>query len=176
MSFEPSRTPEQYRVPARTYYHQHNYAKFHFDLGVAGSCKTVEFANYRYITDDKREQDQLQFVADIPGTFIYTLPDNEIATQMERERQQEFNRAVHQTAAAAAADSNRQFDPNAPIVPVNSATPHGMAVVGVQHSLSGSVASNPMTVKPVVQSAAPSAVDAARENLMKTVAAAKTVS
>ena len=52
-------TPEEFRAPARVYWHRHNYAKFHFDLAPWKlGVKSIAFANFRYITDDKREQDQ----------------------------------------------------------------------------------------------------------------------
>lgn len=174
-----SRTPENQKVDAKIYYHHHNYAKFHFDLG-ASNVKTVAFANYMYITDDKREQDQLDLVADAPGTFIYTLKDSDVAAAMMQERAQEAARAVLQTAVASAAAHNQQFDPNAPIIPITTPTvtvmpvqpaavqvqqvPQGVAVVGVQNSFSGTQATEAVNAQLTTaksQTAPPTAADAA---------------
>lgn len=115
---EASRTPSEFLVAAKVYFHHFNYAKFHIDLG-GSRVKSVSFANKRYITDDKREQDQLDLIADIPGTFIYTLPDSEIDAAIREELRRELVKDVMQTAVATAAVQNQQFDPNAPIIPVN---------------------------------------------------------
>jgi hypothetical protein len=169
-----SRTPEQFKVEPKIYFHHHNYAKFHFDLN--GGVKSVSFANYRYITDDKREQDQLDLVADAPGTFVYTLPGSDSARAIQQELAQEAQKDVLRAAAAHAASHNQMFDPNAPIVPVTvqhvTQTP-GMtvagvhtsnAVVGLANSLSGTQATDPVGAQPTQpsqQSKAPSAADEA---------------
>lgn len=153
-----SRTPEQYRVDPKVYYHHHNYARFHFDLG-GSNVKSVSFANQVYVTDDKREQDQLDLVADAPGSFIYTQRGSAAEQELLAFLSQESATAIMRTAQAQAAVSNQQFDPNTPILPVQinpvSATPHlhltpvvqpqvpqqgGTAVVGMQNSLSGTAA------------------------------------
>lgn len=155
---EQSRTPKEHRVDAKVYFHRHNYAKFHFDLGVSGSTKTIAFANYRYITDDKREQDQLDIVADAPGTMIYTMADSDVNAALEQELRGELQKDVIRTAQAQAASHGQQFDPNQPIVPVHSQpltpttvqvrpvtpgaqqAPQGVAVTGMQNTFSGTQA------------------------------------
>jgi hypothetical protein len=183
-----SRTPEQYKAPVRVYFHHHNYAKFHFDLG-GSNVKTVAFANYRYITDDKREQDQLDLVADAPGTFIYTMPESDVARAMAQELQQEATKDVLRTAAAHAATNNQMFDPNSPIVPVNVQHVHqtpglsvsqvpqtGVGVVGLASSLSGTQATEPVHAQATTsaqQTKAPSAADEAAARLATMTAQAK---
>lgn len=169
-----ARTPEQFKVESRIYFHHHNYAKFHFDLG-GSNVKTVPFANHRYITDDKREQDQLDLVADVPGTFIYTLADSDVARAMAQELQKEQVGDVLRTAAASAAVHNQQFDPNAPIVPVNvqHVQPTGMtvaavsqqAIVGLQNSMSGTSAVDIARATQQAKVAAPDAVAEAKARL-----------
>lgn len=174
-----SRTRPENKVEPKVYFHRHNYAKFHFDFGTAGSAKTVAFANYRYITDDKREQDQLDFVADLPGTMIYTMADSEVNAALEQELKQELAKSVAQTAQAQAASHGQQFDPNQPIVPVHSQAPQqtsvqvrpvtpgaqqapqGVAVVGMANTFSGTQATEqvngsaiPVEASPTVQSEA----------------------
>lgn len=164
MNFQPAKTPDEFKVPAKTYFHQHNYAKFHFNLGVPGSCKTVEFANYKYITDDRREQEQLFFVADVPGTMIYTIKDSEIAHAIAHEQQQEAHGQIQKAAQAQAAVSGQHFDPSAPITPINN---QASAIVGMQNSFSSAQATTQVQVTPLHQSAAPSAVELARAKLME---------
>lgn len=170
---EQSRTPEQFKVGPKVYFHRHNYAKFHFDLGQQGAVKTVAFANYRYITDDKREQDQLDMVADAPGTMIYTISDSEVNAALEQELAQELHKDVMRAAQAQAAAHGQAFDPNQPIIPVNGgvqarpvvSTPvvakplgaQGTAVVGMQNSLSGTQATEPVNVTTPAQAASPTA-------------------
>lgn len=190
---EQSRTPSQYKVEPKIYFHRHNYAKFHFDLGQQGSVKTVAFANYRYITDDKREQDQLDMVADAPGTMIYTISDSEVNAAFEQELQQELGKDVLRAAQARAAVHGQAFDPNAPIVPVNGdlqvrhqqptqvtvkpVVPNlgnqGQAVVGMQNSMSGTQAVEGVQGGEVAKTAAPSAADLAAESLRAMTEAAK---
>lgn len=178
-----ARTPVDQIVDAKMYFHQHNYAKFHFDLG-GSRVKTIQFANYRYITDDKREQDQLDLVADCPGTFIYTIPGSDVAAAMVQELAAEANKSIMQTAQAASAVNNQVFDPNAPIIPVNvqtvtqtpgltvgiapnigkNAQGQGVAVTGLQNSLSGTQPTDGVEGKmttPQTQTSAPSAADEA---------------
>lgn len=175
-----ARTPDAFKAPPKVYFHHHNYAKFHFDLG-GSHVKTVAFANHRYITDDRREQDQLDMVADTPGTFIYTLPDSEVARAMAQELAQESAKSIMQTAAASAAVNNQVFDPNAPIVPVTVThvqqspgmhvqhVPQGGAVVGLANSLSGTQATEPLTATQMTdksqQTSAPDAAKLATERL-----------
>lgn len=167
-------TPAEFKVEPRVYYHTHNYARFHIDLG-PGRTKTVTFANYRHITDDKREQDQLDLVADQPGTFIYTIPDSDVARAMQEELAREQQQDVLKTAQAAAAVSGQQFDARTPIVPVvhNMAGPQGVAVVGMQNSLSGSIATPGLVTAPEQQVAAPNAQTAALDRLNAMTADAK---
>lgn len=175
-----SRTPESQKVAAKMYFHQFNYAKFHFDLG-GSNCKSVQFANYRYITDDKREQDQLDLVADAPGTYIYTIPDSDVAHALAQEANQESARSIMQAAAAAAAVNGHMFDPNVPIIPVNVQPVHQtpnmqvaivpqqlQTTVGIQHSLSGTAGIEPVGANPTSaasQTRAPSAADEAMARL-----------
>lgn len=112
-------TPDEFKTTPKIYFHQHNGAKFHVDLGKSRT-QTVMFANYRLVTDDKRVQEQLDLVADQPGTFIYTLPNNEAAHYIEQELQRELQQSVMQTAAARSGERGEMFDPNAPIVPVQT--------------------------------------------------------
>lgn len=166
---QTARTPEQFKVPPKIYFHHFNYAKFHFDCG-GSSAKSISFANYRYITDDKREQDQLDLVADVPGTYIYTIPDSEISAALKQELNQELAKDVYKTAIAQAQVNNVQFDPNAPIVPVQvqhvTPTPVNIApaVVGMANSLSGVQATNPLNpaqTQAKDQTSAPTAADEA---------------
>lgn len=153
---ESSRTPAEFKVDAKVYFHHHNYAKFHFDLG-GSRVKSAAFANYRYITDDKREQDQLDLVADVPGSFIYTVPDSDVAALMQAEQAQELKNTLLQTAVAVAQTNNQQFDPNAQTVPVQvqnvTATPlqampvHQPAGTGLQHTMSGTQAIDPIAAR-----------------------------
>lgn len=170
-----SRTPEQYKVDAKIYFHHHNYAKFHFDMG-GSNVKTVAFANHRYITDDKREQDQLNLVADVPGTFIYTIPDSDVRYAAMKEMTQESAQMVMKAAQARVESSNQPFDGRVPIVPINvqqvQHTPvqvqpltQGQAVVGLQHSFSGTAATEELTAKEVQQTAPPNAAEEARARL-----------
>jgi hypothetical protein len=122
-------TPEQYRTEPKVYFHQHNGAKFHVDLG-KGNVMTVMFANYKLVTDDKRVQEQLDLVADQQGTFIYTLPQSEAAQILEREREEELRKAVLATAQARAGQLGQQFDPSAPIIPVAMQNPVVPQVMG----------------------------------------------
>jgi len=168
-------TPEEFKREPRSYYHTHNYAKFHFDLG-GSRVKTISFANYRYVTDDKREQDQLDLVADQPGTFIYTVPENDVARQLQMELAAEQRRDVMKAAQAASAVSGQAFDPNTPVVTVAGNQPAGLAVVGMQNSLSGSQAVEGITSNMTVastQSARPSAAQLAKERLEQLTAEAK---
>jgi hypothetical protein len=171
---DAARTPSQHKVDPKVYFHHFNYAKFHFDLG-GSAVKSVSFANHRYITDDKREQDQLDMVADVPGTFIYTLPESEVDAAIQRELQQELANSVMQTARAHAAVHGQQFDPNTPIMPVQvqhvQPTPvqvapasGGRAVVGMQSSMSGTTAVDPIAAnltQAAEQMKAPSSADEA---------------
>jgi hypothetical protein len=134
---EQSRTPAEFLVPPKIYFHHHNYAKFHVDLG-GSRVKSLAFANYRLITDDKREQDQLDLVADVPGSFIYTMADSDVDAVIRQELAQEMHKDVMRTALAQSQVNGQQFDPNAPIIPVQ-----------VQH-----VQSTPMQVRPVQQTPA----------------------
>lgn len=186
---EASRTPADHQVPTKAYYHHHNYAKFHFDLG-GSRVKTVAFAQHCYITDDKREQDQLDLVADYPGTFIYTVKDGEVAAAMQQERMVEAAKTILATAAANASVHNQMFDPNTPIVPVrvqdNQQTPglqvtpvprqqspahvqgQGVAVVGLGNSFSGTQAVDPVSAEFTSASnqvRAPNAADVASANI-----------
>ncbi len=185
---EQARTPENFKVEPRVYFHRHNYAKFHFDLGIPGATKTVAFANYRYITDDKREQDQLDMVADVPGTMVYTLKDSEVNAALEQELKQEQRNSVVAAAQAQAAAHGQNFDPNVPIVPVNvqhigqspgimvnpmQQAPQGVAVVGMQNSLSGTQATGDMSLNPVIQTASPDAAAEALARLQMLTNAAK---
>jgi hypothetical protein len=179
-----ARTPEQYKVEPRMYFHQFNYAKFHVDLG-GSHVKSIQFANYRYITDDKREQDQLELVADVPGTFIYTVADSDVAAAMKQELQQENVRSIMQAAAASAAANHLPFDPSAPIIPVNvqhvtatqvSVAPVSGGFVGVQNSLSGTVPTETGNVPFTTaneQTRAPNAADEAVARLNAMASAAK---
>jgi hypothetical protein len=154
-----SRTPDEFKVAEKTYYHQNNYARFHFSLG-ASSVKSVEFANHRYITDDKREQSQLDAVADNPGTFIYTRTDSPAAQRMANELATEKQKALQATAAARAADSGVQNDPNAPIV---AAVIGGTAsMLNPQNTFSGTTA----TVEVKVPEDNPAAAALAKLNAM----------
>lgn len=133
---EQMRTPEEFKRPPRVYYHHHNGANFVFDLG-GGKVKAVKFINHKYITDDKREMDQLDMVADFPGTFIYTKGDTDAAHIMEQEAEEERNKAINQAAMASSADKGQQFDTRVPIIPVQiagSQQPHGLTVVGGQQA------------------------------------------
>ncbi len=164
---QQSRTPKQHQVPAKVYFHRHNYAKFHFDMGTPGNTKSAAFANYRYITDDKREQDQLDLVADAPGTMIYTMADSDVNAALEIELQQEMAKSVKTAAQAHAAVHGQQFDPNAPIVPMRSepiqptavrvtpVAPQGHAVKGMQNSLSGTQATEGIAHLDIVQTKSP---------------------
>lgn len=144
-----AKTPDQFRVDVKIYYHTHNGAKFHFDLG-PGNVKTVAFINYKYVTDDKREIDQLELVADKPGTFVYTMPDSDVAHIMQLELAEEAKRDIMKTAAAKAGDSNQNFDPNVPVVPVAQHVPMQVQMTqhyippntGMQNSLGGTVAAD----------------------------------
>jgi hypothetical protein len=167
---EQSRTPSEYLVEPKIYFHHHNYAKFHIDLG-ASRVKTIGFANHKYITDDKREQDQLDMVADMPGTFIYTLPDNDAKHAIEQELQAQLYSSIQQTAQARALSQNQMYDPNVPVIPVNVQHVQGtpMSVypvggnVGMQSSVSGTQAVTPLTAKqtrPQEQTLAPAATAA----------------
>jgi hypothetical protein len=168
------------------YFHHHNYAKFHVDLG-GSRVKSVSFANYRYITDDKREQDQLDLVADIPGSFIYTMANSDVDAMLRQELQQIGQQGVMQTAQAASAAAGQQFDPNTPIVPVMvqhvqatqmhtqpvgqrvAPAPSGGAVVGLQTTFSGSQATDGLSAAVATteanQTRPPSAADAAAARL-----------
>lgn len=112
-----AKTPEEFRVEAKFYYHQHNHAMFHFDLG-GSKVKSVAFVNNLYITDDKREQDQLDAIADVPGSFIYTSPNNQQEQEFRTWIEQYRNDAVVAAAQARSAVAGQQFDPRVPIVPV----------------------------------------------------------
>lgn len=190
-------TPDSHKVAPRVYFHRHNYAKFIFDLG-GSAVKSVAFANFRYITDDKREQDQLDLVADVPGTFIYTISDSEVARAMEQELQNEATREIVRTAAASASVHNQQFDPNSPIVPVMgaqvtvqhmrptpglqvvpSSQPQQHAVVGIQSSFSGTQATEALSAvatTPGSQTQSPSSTDEAVARLNALVSQAKSPS
>jgi len=124
-----AKTPEEFQRPLKAYFHVHNYARFHFDIGPS-RVKTIQFANYKYVTDDSREQDQLNLVADVPGTFIYTTNDSEVLHQLQEELDKEAKAEIFKVAAASSADRGQQFDPNTPIVPVH--VQHGNAPVGLQ--------------------------------------------
>ncbi len=172
---DSARTPAEHQVPNKTYYNRHNYAKFHFDMG-GSAVKTISFANYRYITGDKREQDQLDLVADMPGTMIYTIPNSDVDAALNQELNQALVGDVMKTAAAAAAASGQQFDPNAPIVPVrvNHVQPQqGVAVRGTQNSFSGTQAVESIEGKQVPVTAAPDAAQIALERLNAMTAQAK---
>lgn len=112
-------TPKEFVAPPKVYFCQHNGAKFHVDLGKS-NVMTLQFTNYKLVTDDIRAQEQLDLIADNPGTFIYTIPHNEAAQIIEREAQEELAKAVLSTAAARVGDAGQQFDPNVPIVPVQT--------------------------------------------------------
>lgn len=184
---EQARTPENFKVEPKVYFHRHNYAKFHFDLGIPGSTKTVAFANYRYITDDKREQDQLDIVADVPGTMIYTLAQSDVNAALEQELAQEQRKDVMAAAQASAAAHGQSFDPNTPIVPVKVQhvgqsqgvsvspvqAPQGVAVTGMQNTFSGTQATETVDAKAVVQTASPTAESIALERLNSMTANAK---
>lgn len=177
---EAARTPKEFQVPPKMYFHHHNYAKFHVDLG-GSRVKSIAFANYRYLTDDKREQDQLDLVADVPGSFVYTMADSDVDAIIRQELSSELRQDILRTAVAQAADRNQQFDPNAPIIPVqvqalqqtpmqitpvaNPGQPQNAgAVVGLQNSGSNSQAVEQLTGRPTTaaeQTKAPSAADAA---------------
>lgn len=180
-----SRTPEAQKVAPKIYFHQFNYAKFHFDLG-GSHVKTVQFARNRYITDDKREQDQLDLVADAPGTFIYTIPDSDVAAAIAQELNQEAANTVMRTAQAAAAVNGQMYDPNVPVIPVNvqqvsgtaglqvsmiapqPAVANGGGVVGLQNSMSGSStteSNGPAHTVAAGQTRAPTAADEAMARL-----------
>lgn len=171
-------TPKEFVVEPRAYFHQHNGAKFHVDLGKS-NVMTIMFANYRVVTDDKRVQEQLDLVADQPGTFIYTMPQNEAARIIEHELQIEKQKQVMQTAAAQAGVHNQQFDPNTPIVPVitqaqqmpmtmQQMPSYSAPGTGMQNSFSGTQATDALTAqmtKPSDQTAAPSSTTAALDKL-----------
>lgn len=177
---EQARTPENYKGEIKIYFHHHNYAKFHFDLG-GSRVKTISFANHRYVTDDVREQDQLDLVANNPGTFIYTLANSETEAILEQERLKELQAEVFKTAQAQAAANGLQFDPNAQTIPVQvqqvTSTPMTImpvtntqqvrstgAVVGMQNSLSGTAAvegGNMQMTTPDNQTSAPGTGSAA---------------
>jgi hypothetical protein len=168
-----ARTPEQFKVPPRAYFHQHPHAKFHFDLG-GSRVKTVSFAGGVYVTDDKREQDQLDLVVDVPGAFIYQMKDSEVAAAMARELQNEQRTEVMKTAQAVAAAHGQQFDPNSPIVAVNTGhTPQGLAIVGAANSFSGTQATQPMTATPTTPASQTSAQQTAIQQLNKMAEEAK---
>lgn len=138
---EQSRTPDDFLVEPKIYFHHHNFARFHVDLGDS-RVKTIAFANHRYLTDDKREQDQLDMVADIPGTFIYTLPDSDAQRAIEEELAGELRKSVLQTAEARAGDNKQTFDPNVPVIPAmqgvqNTPAQFRPANTGVQSTLTG---------------------------------------
>lgn len=176
------RTPPEFQVEPRVYYHHHNYAKFHFDMG-GSSVKSVSFANHRYVTDDKREQDQLDLVADLSGSYIYTIPDSDVARELQLEQARLTQEGVLQAAQAQAADRGQSFDPNVPIVPIVSnvpqsalqmtpvpqqaPTPQGaVAVVGMANSLSGTAATETGQLQNTVPNPAPpSSADAAAARL-----------
>jgi hypothetical protein len=150
---DASRTPAEFQAPVKTYYHQNNYARFHFTLG-GSAIKSIEFANHRYITDDKREQAQLDAVADLPGTFIYTRTDSPVAARIAAELNQEKQRALQATAEARAQDLGVKNDPNAPIVPatVSGANPNGL---NAQNSFSGTTATPEVTAVAVTMVPSP---------------------
>lgn len=140
---EQNRTPDEFRTEPRVYWHRHNYAKFHFDmspwkLGV----KTIAFANFRYITDDKREQDQLDLVVNAPGTMIYNVPDSDARRVFDHELQMQLTEQVTGAARANAAAHNQVYDGNVPIQQVLNQQPtisvlpiqNGQAVVGMGNS------------------------------------------
>lgn len=151
-----NRTPDEFKVPAKMYFHAHNGARFHIQYTdnhgnpVPGNVKTLTFGNSRYMTDDAREQKQLDMVADVPGTFIYTLPDNEAAKILEDEIAMETRKQIEAAARAASAMAGRQYNPNDPIVPVSlepGHAPAGLQVrpiapahTGMQNSFSGTAA------------------------------------
>jgi hypothetical protein len=187
-----SRTPKEHLVDNKVYYHHHNYAKFHLDFG-GSNVKTISFANHRYITDDKREQDQLDLVADYPGTFIYTIPDNEIARAEQLEIARQTQEGVLKAAAAQSADRGQNFDPNVPIIPIvtnvqqnpgmhitpvpvqqgQPQAPQAVAVVGMQNSLSGTQATEDLKLSTPPVVTPPSAADAATARLNAMTAATK---
>lgn len=183
---EQSRTPPEFKVETKIYFHHHNYAKFHVDLG-GSRVKTIAFANHRYITDDKREQDQLDLVADNPGTFIYTMSENDVSRMMAQEAAALNFAQIMGTAAAAAAVNQQPFDPNVPIVPVNvnpvqptmmtvapvvpqnmQGAVAGVGTVGLANSFSGTQATealNATMTQPAEQTVAPNASSEAMARL-----------
>lgn len=150
---EQSKTPDEFLVEPKIYFHHHNFARFHVDLGDS-RVKTIAFANHRYITDDKREQDQIDMVADVPGTFIYTLPDNEAKHAIEEELQRELTKSVMQTAEARTLTNKQVFDPNVPVVPVQVQQVHPTpmqvmpANTGMQNTMNSGM--NTTTMRPTL--------------------------
>ncbi|TXH43989.1 MAG: hypothetical protein E6Q97_33340 [Desulfurellales bacterium] len=180
-ALEAARTPDEFKVAPKVFYHTHNGAKFHIDLG-PGRVKTIAFINHKYVTDDKREIDQLELVADTPGTFIYTLPDSDAAKIMQEELAKEARTDIMKTAQAQAAVHGQQFDPNTPVVPVAThasvtvplaAAPYVPPNTGMQNSFSGTVPGAPELplTKPEDQTAPPAS--AALAALAKLTADAK---
>lgn len=150
-----SRTPEKYRVPVKVYFHNHNGAMFHFywllEDGKTPHTKSVMFVNYKYVTDDSREQEQLDAIADRPGTFVYTMRNSEVEQHMAQERALQQAEQIQGAARSAVETTGRQFDPSVPVVPVSMApghAPQGMAVVGMQNSMSGTAGVTPLAVQP----------------------------
>jgi hypothetical protein len=164
LQFDAPKTPEEFKVEPKTYYHMHNYARFIF-ADPEGAARPVQFGNHKYITDDKREQRQLDLVADRPGTMIYTIAEtvkNELA-----ERQHQLTEQVEGAAAATFADRNLRNDPSQPVVPINN------AVVGAASSISNVTPVQPVTVQmnqpPITNPPTPASVAAeALANLNKT--------
>lgn len=174
-ALEAATTPAEFRVDPKVFYHTHNGAKFHIDQG-PGRVKTVAFINHKYVTDDRREIDQLNLVADVPGTFIYTLPDSDTAKIMQQELANEARADIMKTAQAAAAAHGQSFDPSTPVIPVamqnNATVPMQVSQyvapnTGMQNSLSGTVAGAPTLplTTPEMQKAPPAS--AALEALAK---------
>lgn len=138
-------TPEEHKVSDKTYYHQHNYARVHPLVG--GVVQVIAFANHRFTTDDIRIQKELDLVADVPGTMIYTRKDAESAQMVVQEAAAVLQDQLQQTAAASDAVNNRAPQPGAVIVPVQVST--GQGVPGMVSSLSGSAAIPQTTLQPV---------------------------
>lgn len=180
-------TPEEFRAPARVYWHRHNYAKFHFDLAPWKlGVKSIAFANFRYITDDKREQDQLDLVVNQPGTMIYSVPDSDARKVFDHELQAQLTEQVTAAARANAGAHNQIFDSNVPIQAVVNQQPtitalplqNGGAVVGMGNSFNAvaavDVPSNAQLTTPETQVLPPTAAAAmSAGDLLKAQLAAK---
>ena len=188
-AMEETSVPEQYKRAPKVYFHRHNYANFIFDFKPWGSetVKKVSFANYKYITEDIREQEQLDMVANKNGTMIYTASEAEMRSMLDNQMLQEMRQqTIMQTAAAVAGSRNQQFDANVPIQAVAHETPtiqfvpqatQGIGHVGIQSSLAGTASVEVPTslalTSPADQTAPPTAVAGANASLLAALNAVK---